>query len=253
MLGINEPSGQGWPQFAEFVIALVLSSAIGLEREIRQKAAGLRTYTVVGLGAALFTLVSKYGFSDVLRTGQVELDPSRMAAQIVSGLGFIGAGVIFVQRGSIRGLTTAATIWLTAAIGSAAAAGLPILATVATAAYFLVASVLRPLTHRLPQLRARPATCRISYLQGSGLLRDLITGITEEGFSVTELTTVVPSNGGQGLLGPSLEQPPAVPDDDGRITVVSVTVEGRSDLAALTERLSRIPGVLTCSVSRPED
>ncbi|MFJ8478392.1 MgtC/SapB family protein [Kitasatospora sp. NPDC094011] len=253
MLGINEPTGQGWSQFAEFVIALVLSSAIGLEREIRQKAAGLRTYTVVGLGAALFTLISKYGFSDVLRTGQVELDPSRMAAQIVSGLGFIGAGVIFVHRGSVRGLTTAATVWLTAAIGSAAAAGLPILAVVATGAYFLIVSVLRPLTHRLPQLRARPATCRITYVQGSGLLRVLIAGITEEGFSVTELTTVVASGGQEVPQGPSPEESPTVQDDDGRITVVSVTVEGRSDLAALAERLSRIPGVLACSVSRPED
>ncbi|MEV7603620.1 MgtC/SapB family protein [Kitasatospora sp. NPDC089797] len=249
---ISEPSGQGWPQFAEFVIALVLSSAIGLEREIRQKAAGLRTYTVVGLGAALFTLVSKYGFGDVLRTGQVELDPSRMAAQIVSGLGFIGAGVIFVQRGSIRGLTTAATIWLTAAIGSAAAAGLPLLATAATGAYFFVGSVLRPLTHRLPQLRARPATCRITYLQGSGLLRELIARITEQGFSIIELSTV--PVGGPDVPGPPSAAPPAAaPDDAGRITAVSVTVQGRNDPAVLAERLSRVPGVLACSVSRPDE
>lgn len=249
MLGmINEPSGQGWTQFAEFLITLVLSGAIGLEREIRQKAAGLRTYTVVGLGAALFTMVSKYGFSDVLRTGQVELDPSRMAAQIVSGLGFIGAGVIFVQRGSVRGLTTAATVWLTAAVGSAAAAGLPLLAAAATGAYFFVGSVLRPLTYRLPQLRVRPATCRITYLQGSGLLRELIAKITAEGFSVIELSTLA-SGGPEGLRETASDDIEVVSETDGRITAVAVSIEGRGDLAALTERLSRIPGVLACSVS----
>ena len=71
--GVSEPFGQGWTQVAEFVIALLLSGAIGLEREIRQKAAGLRTYTTVGVGAALFTLVSKYGFTDVLHSGTVML------------------------------------------------------------------------------------------------------------------------------------------------------------------------------------
>lgn len=143
-LDINEPFGQNWTHAAQFGIAFVLSCAIGIEREIRQKAAGLRTYTIVGLGAALFTLVSKFGFSDVVVTGQVELDPSRVAAQIVSGLGFIGGGVIFVHRGSVRGLTTAASIWLTAAVGCAAGAGLPVLATLATLAYFLVSYGVRP-------------------------------------------------------------------------------------------------------------
>jgi hypothetical protein len=81
--------GQGWLQIGELGLALLLSACIGLEREIRQKNAGLRTHTLVGLGAALFMLVSKYGFSDVIETGRIILDPSRMAAQIVSGIGFI--------------------------------------------------------------------------------------------------------------------------------------------------------------------
>jgi putative Mg2+ transporter-C (MgtC) family protein len=106
-------------------LALVLSTLIGLEREIRQKNAGLRTHTLVGLGSALFMLISKYGFTDVLVTGRIILDPSRVAAQIVSGIGFIGAGLIFVRRDSVRGLTTAAGIWVTAAIGAAAGAACP--------------------------------------------------------------------------------------------------------------------------------
>jgi len=112
---------------------------IGLEREIRHKSAGLRTYTVVGTAAALFLLISKYGFTDVLIDGRVVLDPSRVAAQIVSGIGFIGAGLIFVGQDRVRGLTTAATVWLVTGIGMACGAGLPWLAIVSTGAYFIVA------------------------------------------------------------------------------------------------------------------
>lgn len=125
-------NGEGWRQAAELALALVLSALIGLEREIRQKSAGLRTHTLVGVGAALFMLISKYGFTDVLEPGRVVLDPSRVAAQIVTGVGFLGAGLIFVRRDAVRGLTTAAAIWVTAAIGSASGAGLPVLAVLAT-------------------------------------------------------------------------------------------------------------------------
>lgn len=116
--------------------ALVLSAAIGLERQLRAKSAGLRTHTLVGVGSALFMLVSKFGFADVSNGSTVILDPSRVAAQVVSGIGFIGAGLIFVRRDDVRGLTTAASIWLTAAIGMAAGAGLLILASAATVSHF---------------------------------------------------------------------------------------------------------------------
>ncbi|GAA1984090.1 MgtC/SapB family protein [Kitasatospora viridis] len=240
MSGVYEPFGEGWTQAAEFGIALVLSGAIGLEREIRQKAAGLRTYTVVGLGAALFTLISKYGFTDVLRSGLVQVDPSRMAAQIVSGLGFIGAGVIFVQRGSVRGLTTAATIWLTAAIGSAAAAGLPVLALLATGAYFLLAYGLRPLAHRLPQLGSVPATYRITYRAGMGLLRELLAEVTRGGFTIVELSTLSSSS---RELEPTHQA----------TAEVSLSVLGRGDQDTLTTRLANISGVLACSRSSQPD
>src|SRR6202453_4995774 len=129
---VHQINGEGWRQAAELGLALVLSAAIGLEREVRQKNAGLRTHTLVGVGAALFMLISKYGFTDVLEPGLVVLDPSRMAAQIVSGVGFLGAGLIFVRRDSVRGLTTAAGIWVTAAVGCAAGAGLLVLAAFVT-------------------------------------------------------------------------------------------------------------------------
>jgi putative Mg2+ transporter-C (MgtC) family protein len=94
---ISEPAGQGVRQFAQLGLAFLLSAAIGLEREMRHKSAGLRTYAVVGTAAALFLLISKYGFTDVLANDRVVLDPSRVAAQIVTGIGFIGEGLIFVR------------------------------------------------------------------------------------------------------------------------------------------------------------
>jgi putative Mg2+ transporter-C (MgtC) family protein len=105
---IGQMPGQGWLQLGELGLAFVLSALIGLEREIRQKSAGLRTYTLLGFSAALIMLVSKYGFTNVLEFNRVVLDPSRIAAQIVTGIGFIGGGLIFVRRGSVRGLMTAA-------------------------------------------------------------------------------------------------------------------------------------------------
>src|SRR6204780_1740936 len=142
--------GQGLKQFAELVTAFVLSAAIGLEREVRHKSAGLRTYTLVGTTAALFLLISKYGFTDVLANGTIVLDPSRVAAQIVSGIGFIGAGLIFVRGDRVKGLTTAATVWLVTGIGMACGAGLTLLALAVTLAYFVVAFVFPLLLRLLP-------------------------------------------------------------------------------------------------------
>jgi putative Mg2+ transporter-C (MgtC) family protein len=143
-------NGQGTTQFLELVAAFVLSAIIGIEREIRHKSAGLRTYTIIGISAALFMLVSKYGFNDVVRHPTIIVDPSRVAAQIVSGIGFIGGGLIFVDRDRVRGLTTAATVWLVAAVGAACGAGLLLLALYVTAAYFIVAVLFRSLLRFLP-------------------------------------------------------------------------------------------------------
>lgn len=146
----SEPHGQGWLQLAELGFAFLLSALIGLERELRKKSAGLRTYTLVGLSSALFLLVSKYGFDDVLHAGTVVVDPSRVAAQIVSGIGFLGAGIIFVKGDVVRGLTTASTVWLTAAVGMACGAGLPLLALAATAAHFATILLFPHLLKRIP-------------------------------------------------------------------------------------------------------
>jgi putative Mg2+ transporter-C (MgtC) family protein len=120
-------------------VAAGLGGLIGLERELDEKAAGLRTHMLVAVGSALFTMVGAYGFTDFPAS---QVDPTRIAAQVVTGIGFLGAGIIFRQGFTIRGLTTAASLWLVAAIGMAAAAGFWKGAVIAT----IVALVsLRPL------------------------------------------------------------------------------------------------------------
>ena len=120
----------------EFIIrifvAALLGGFIGLEREYREKAAGLRTHFLVALGSALFMIVSAFGFEGVLKDPNMRLDVSRIAAQVVSGIGFIGAGTIIFQKNAVRGLTTAAGVWVTAAIGLACGAGMYLLASIST-------------------------------------------------------------------------------------------------------------------------
>lgn len=116
--------------FRVFVAAL-LGGMIGFEREYRAKEAGLRTHFLVAMGSALFMIVSQYGFDAVLGTS-ITLDPSRVAAQVVSGIGFIGAGTIIFQKHVIKGLTTAAGLWVTSAIGLACGSGLYLLSVAST-------------------------------------------------------------------------------------------------------------------------
>lgn len=116
--------------FRVFVAAL-LGGMIGFEREYRAKEAGLRTHFLVAMGSALFMIVSQYGFDAVLSTS-ITLDPSRVAAQVVSGIGFIGAGTIIFQKHVIKGLTTAAGLWVTSAIGLACGSGLYLLSVAST-------------------------------------------------------------------------------------------------------------------------
>ncbi|HXE72220.1 MAG TPA: MgtC/SapB family protein [Candidatus Nitrosotenuis sp.] len=105
--------------FVRLLVATLLGGVVGLERERLHRAAGLRTHVLVSVGSALFTLVSLYGFREV---GKIN-DPARVAAQIVSGIGFLGAGTIMRQGATVRGLTTAASLWVVAGIGMAAGAG----------------------------------------------------------------------------------------------------------------------------------
>jgi putative Mg2+ transporter-C (MgtC) family protein len=138
-------------------LAAALGAAIGLERELREREAGLRTHLLVSLGAALFTLVSAYGWSDwnFSTPAGVVFDPTRIAAQIVTGVGFLGAGAIIRQGLTVRGLTTAATLWAVAAIGMAVGAGYYSAAILTTAVVLISLGPLRNLAFRL-FVRFRP-------------------------------------------------------------------------------------------------
>ena len=131
----------GMSHIAEFMVRLLCAAAagfiIGFERKSRSKEAGVRTHTLVALGAALMMILSKYGFSDLhtdglLTDGVRGADPARIAAQVVSGVGFLGAGIIIYRRDSLRGLTTAAGVWATAGLGMAFGAGMYVVGAAAT-------------------------------------------------------------------------------------------------------------------------
>ena len=254
-----EPVGQGLLQFAELGLALLLSALIGLEREIRQKSAGLRTYTLVGLASALIILISKYGFTNILADGRVVLDPSRMAAQIVSGIGFIGGGVIFVRKDLVRGLTTATTIWVTSAVGMACGAGLPLLAIAVTCANFVVIFGFPLLERQLPKSRWAPSSLQVSYQDGRGILRDIFIVCTQQDFAVTGVRVERDGEVGRdrrakhsgkgrakeaaialaAIVEPADNSPMA---SKGTVTVFLELRGGRS-IARLVDKLSEIDGV----------
>lgn len=224
------------------LLALVLSAIIGLEREFRQKAAGLRTHTLVGLGSALFMLVSKYGFGDVLWPEHVILDPSRIAAQIVSGIGFIGAGVIFVRRDAVRGLTTAAVVWVTAAVGMACGAALPWLAVATTAGHLAVVFGFTAISRRVPLSRHSPSELRLLYEDGTGALRRALVVCTDAGFVVSEVAVDrAPSAdpGRDDRHGRGLDEDDGMP---GAVTV-RLGVRGRGSVTDLAARLGEVSGM----------
>ncbi|MBO0767046.1 MAG: MgtC/SapB family protein [Solirubrobacterales bacterium] len=202
-------------------VALGLSSLIGLEREVRQKSAGLRTYALVGTGAALFMLVSQYGFATA-NGKSVILDPSRVAAQIVSGIGFIGGGLIFVHRSDVRGLTTAAGVWVVAAIGMAVAGDEVLLALAATGLYLIVSFGYPLLTEHLPRSRGGPYVMDLTYLNGKGVLRDLVGVCSAQGFAVSDIS---------------------VRHDDGDQVTVRLELRGRGSVSELAGALDAADGV----------
>jgi putative Mg2+ transporter-C (MgtC) family protein len=215
-----------WSLLLPVLLALVLTTLMGLEREAGGKSAGLRTHTLVGVGAAVFMVVSKYGFGDLLGTEHIALDPSRIGAQIVSGIGFIGGGLIFVRQDIVRGLTTAATVWLAAGVGMACGAGLPVLAVAATVGHFVIARGLLPVERAIQQHRRDPPLLRLRYVDGRGILRTILELCTRRGWAVQDL-----------------EIAREIVTDDGRLAAVTLRLAGRGDLAALATEVAEIDGV----------
>ena len=170
------------------------------------------------------------------------LDPSRVAAQIVTGVGFLGAGLIFVRHDAVRGLTTAAGIWVTAAVGSAAAAGLPLLAVLTTVIYFLVALVFPVATRRLPRSATAISALRVQYPDGQGILREILGQATSQGFAIDNVNTQT--------LGDQ-------PGREGRPMVeVTLRVHGKQSvnhLAAALSELEHVKAVVASDVNAMDE
>jgi putative Mg2+ transporter-C (MgtC) family protein len=253
LAALIEPFGEGADQITELVIALVLCSLIGMEREFKQKSAGLRTHTLVGLASALFVLFSKYGFTDVLGPAVV-LDPSRVAAQIVSGIGFIGGGLIFVRRDIVRGLTTAAVVWVSAAVGCASAAGLPILAAVTTAAHFLVVYGYPPLVRLATRSQPRTATVQLSYVDGRGVLRRVLQVATESGYTVAAVHTERrPAEAELGPKGKADAEQPAGGLEGVPLVELRLRLTGPRSVTELTSTLADLDGVQSVDIGDVDD
>ena len=200
----------------------------GLERQIHHKNAGVRTHALVGMGACLFTIVGMYPLLNAAHP--ITWDAMRVAAQVVSGIGFLGAGVIFVNRSSVRGMTTAAGIWLSAAVGMSCGAGLLLLALVTTVLYLIIVLGVGPLVRRLPGSDRRMLV-RICYEDRLGVLRRVLTASTEMGFQSSVISTRQRRE----------SDPPSVE--------VVVRFSGGLPLRDLVAELSEIKGVQSAVVS----
>ena len=168
----------GWEALLRLAAAAGLGAAVGIERELREREAGIRTHLLVSLGSCLFTIVGAYGFEDF----GSKVDPTRVAAQIVTGIGFLGAGAIIREGISVRGLTTAGSLWIVAAIGMAAGAGYYWPAVAGTALTVFALWPLRSLAY-LALDRFRPLERRlvVELKQGTPLktLLDLVPDVRQ--------------------------------------------------------------------------
>jgi putative Mg2+ transporter-C (MgtC) family protein len=215
----------------ELFAAFGLTALIGLERTIQGKSAGLRTQTIVGTSSALVLFVSKYGFDDAVRAGTSMLDPSRVAAQVVSGIGFLGAGIIITRRGAVHGLTTAAAVWESAAVGLAAGAGLLLLATAVVVLHFVSALAFSAVERQLAARLRGSIRLHIIYENGRGVLRAVLRLCGQRNWQLTELDA------------------DAHDIDDGEVRV-TMTLSG-SQMQNATEVFAAVDGVI--AVLRAED
>jgi len=212
-----------WDLAARLLTAALLGSVIGAERERLAWTAGLRTHMLVCVGACLFMIVSAFGFADIIDSYHIILDPSRIAAQVVSGIGFLGAGAILLRGDVVKGLTTAASLWTVAAIGLAVGGGLYVAALVATVIILIILAGIKPLEE---WLQRRSHTHEITLQAASGSL-SLDTVSAALGYHARRISRYV-----------------AVPDkDDGEEIRITLNRIPPPLAAELTARLRALPGV----------
>jgi len=169
-------------------LAALFGAAIGLERERKDWVAGMRTHMMVCVGSSLVMMVSAFGFTDILGTDHVVLDPSRIAAQVISGIGFIGAGtILFIRRETIRGLTTAAGLWTVAAIGLATGGGMYFAAAATTLLALTILWAMQPLERAIGE-RFKQGTLRIAAAPGADRAAIVRSVLDRAGIRVREFT-----------------------------------------------------------------
>ena len=226
MLLLEVPSLTWSEELVRVAVAAGLGGAVGLERELREREAGFRTHLLVSVGSCLFTIVSAYGFHEFLVGGGnvVRADPTRIAAQVVTGIGFLGAGAIIRQGFSVRGLTTAATLWVVAAIGMASGAGYWSAAVITAALVLFWLCPLRLLAFRVTT-HFRPQTDR--------LLAQLPSG--ESPAPLIERLEA---------LGGRLHSLEVGHEADRRTVLMDVTLPPRADAPSIVARLSELEHVL---------
>lgn len=211
------------------LLVSVLAGAVGVERELRDQEAGLRTHMLVGIGAALFVIVGNYAWGDLSFGNQagIVLDPSRVVAYVVTGVGFLGAGAILKNGGSIRGLTTAASLWVVAAIGVSVGAGEYALGIFATAVVLVSLWPVRQLAKYLGLRRSDARTVRLVLEPGTPLGE--VVGVVEREGAELHSTTV---------------------DDKEGERTVEIVLAGRSgEVVATLDRLSQTAGVRSATLS----
>lgn len=218
-------------ELLRLLAAAALGAAIGFERERLDRGAGLRTHALVSTASALVMIVSSYGFDDVVSLNHtIVLDPSRIAAQVVSGIGFLGAGLIILRRNTIYGLTTAASIWAVAAIGLAAGAGLYIPAAITTVILLLILSGLRPLEQRL-FAHKRSQSVIIRFVRQQVPIATIESSIRDLGFDISQFQLRPGKKGSESIVTLELRGAPA-------------------NLTQLAEQLHGVPGVREISFGK---
>lgn len=181
--------------------ATAMGAAIGIEREYHAKEAGIRTHLLVALGSCLFMILSAYGFDTFLGKDHTSFDPSRIASQVVTGIGFIGAGTIILQKQMVRGLTTAAGLWVTAAIGLACGVGMYVIAVVATA---LVLISLGIINIYLPYFAQKER--RITFLvEDYNVLTDVLDNLRQEKVTILNYEMHKDADENDGMMLVSIE------------------------------------------------
>lgn len=211
-----------WETLLRLAAAAGLGSLIGFERERLLWAAGIRTHMLVSVGACLFMIVSSYGFAEAVRNPNVVLDPSRVAAQVVSGIGFLGAGSILLRNEVVKGLTTAASIWSVAAIGLAVGGGLYFAAGASTAVILLILAGVKPLEEAY-RARNQACTIRIESDKTNGITADIVRQAL-------------------GLRASQIKRFVVESYDPGRL-LVEVNKVSAEDIRTFSEKLTDIDGV----------